>query len=83
MEGSGSKAVKKSLLVALLCWLLALLQDLLHPTELLHALWLKADSIPWVEISVAKGSSRVAAGHQPLLVLLRILIVSKLILRTE
>lgn len=83
MGGSGSKGVKKSLSVALLYRLLALLQDLLHPAELLLALWLKADSIPWVEISVAKGPSRVAAGHQPLLILLRILIVSKLILRTE
>lgn len=38
---------------------------------------------PLVEISVAKGPSRLAAGRRPLLGLLRILIASKLILRTE
>jgi hypothetical protein len=70
--GGRSRAVQKSLSVAPLgC------SPLLSPAELLLR-----SGCP-VEISVAKGPSWVAAAHQPLLVLLRNLIVFKLILRTE
>lgn len=83
MWAAGARGLKKNLSVAVLYWLLASLQDLLQPAELLRALWFAANSIPQAEISVANGPSRVAAGHWPLLVLLRILIVSKLILGKE